>query len=142
MPKLFIPKIPKSQTHITPQRVYDIIEAKWGWKKEEMYDPCPGYTPTKSACFFNGLIGHWQKKNYVNPPYLIKPLTKFVEMAVMEASEYGNESIMLLPSKTEQDWFQDLIWAGEYEIEWIRRRLKFTNDPHYAESRHFLVKIC
>lgn len=129
--KGYMPKS-KSQVHITPQRVYDIIEEKWGWKK--MFDPCP-VNPT-----FNGLKIRWKKRNYVNPPYNVEDMVPFIEKAVTETAR-GNESIMLLPCKTDQDWFHDIILAENFEIVWIRKRLHFTNNKWSSPAPNFLVKI-
>lgn len=131
----YMPKS-KSQVHITPQRVYDMIEEKWDWKKEEMFDPCP-VNPK-----FDGLEIEWQDKNYVNPEYAVKTLTDFVKKAIIELDK-GHESIMLLPAnKTDQDWFHDLILANGYDILWIRKRLHFTNNKWSSPAANFLVKIC
>ena len=62
----YMPKS-KNQEHITPDRIWEIIEKEWGLKKEIFYDPCPMGTPYKAPCFFNGLYGNWQPWNYVNP---------------------------------------------------------------------------
>ncbi len=106
--------------------------------KENLYDPCPINTPYKSPCFFNGLYGDWQEWNYVNPPYEVKTLTKFVEKAV-EQSKKGKNSWMLLPSKTDQEWFHNHI--KHRNIVWIFRRLKFKNNKDSATDPHFLVLI-
>lgn len=129
----YMPKS-KSQVHITPQRVYDIIEKKWGWKKKDMFDPCP-VNPKWDA-----LKIKWKKKNYVNPPYNKDEMVPFIEKAVLETAN-GNESIMLLPCKTDQDWFHDIILAENFEIYWIRKRLHFTNNKSGSPAPNFLVKI-
>jgi hypothetical protein len=121
----------KSDTHLTPDRVYDLIQQYWGYKKEEMFDPCP--VDFKK----DGLKIHWKKRNYVNPPYTI--LKEFVSKAILE-TELGNETIMLLPSKTDQDWFHHLIF-NDYEIHWIKGRLKFKNNKWSATQPHFLVRV-
>lgn len=126
----------KSQVHLTPQRVYDIIRGKWGWTQEEMFDPCP-VDPK-----FDGLQISWRDKNYVNPPYAVKELEQFVEKAINELESHYRESIMLLPAnKTDQDWFHDLIIAEGFEIEWIRKRIHFTNNKWSSPAANFLVKI-
>ena len=132
--RAYIPKS-KSQIHITPQRVYDMIEHHWGWLQSEMFDPCP-VNPKWDA-----LTMKWRRYNYVNPPYAKKELEAFVYKAFSEYVKHGNESIMLLPCKTDQDWFHDIIVAHEYEILWIRKRLKFTNNKHSSPAPNFLVKI-
>ena len=138
MAKGYMPKS-KNQEHITPDRVWEIIKEHWGLDKELFYDPCPAGTPYKSPCFFNGLYGEWKILNYVNPPYEVKTLRKFYEMAICQLM-VGKTSIMLLPSKTDQDWFHDIISKG-FEIRWIQGRLKFKNNKDTSMGGHFLVKI-
>ncbi len=120
----------KSDTHITPKRVYDLIEKYWGYKKDELFDPCP-------VDGKDGLRIEWYAVNYVNPPYT--NLSDWVEYAI-EQSKLGFKTIMLLPSKTDQQWFHDLI-DRNYEIKWIRKRLRFENNKWSATQPHFLVMI-
>jgi hypothetical protein len=140
----YMPKS-KSDVHITPDRVFDIIEKKWGYKKEDMYDPCPADTPHKAPCFFNGLYLPYKELNFINPPYGRKPkeshteLAKFVFKTIAE-SFLHKVSVMLLPVKTEQPWFH-FILAGKYDIHWIEKRLHFKNDPDQATQPHLLVRI-
>ncbi len=131
MNRAYIPKS-KSQVHLTPQRVYEIIWSVWGWK--DMFDPCP----VKRR--WNALEIRWERYNYINPPYAIKEMVPFILKAIEELDN-GNESIMLLPCKTDQDWFHDLILKNKYEIEWVRKRLKFTNNKNSSPAPNFLVKI-
>ena len=128
----------KNQEHITPDKIYDIIEELSNIKRSELYDPVPEGTPYKAAIFFNGLYGDWQEWNYVNPPYEVKTLTKFVEKAVDQSTK-GFKSWMLLPSKTDQAWFHKHI--KQRHIIWIFRRLKFKNNKDSATDPHFLVLI-
>jgi len=129
--------MPKSKTdeHITPNRVYKLIEDKWGLKKEDMFDPCP------INAWLDGLEIPWQDYNYVNPPFDVKTLTKFVARANDQWFRYGNQSIMLLPSKTDQAWFHDYILSNKYEILWIKGRLKFKGEQNGSTQPHFLVRI-
>jgi len=135
----YMPKS-KSQTHLSPNRVFDLIKEKWGYCKDKFYDPCPAYTPYKAPCFFNGLYGNWKSLNYVNSPFDKKTLEKFVIKAYQQ-SLIGNKTIMLLPTKTDQDWYHDFILKNNFEILWIRKRLKFTNNKHHSTDTHFLVMI-
>jgi hypothetical protein len=121
----------KSDTHITPDKIFDMILDKWGYDKTELFDPCP-VNPKK-----DGLKIRWNELNYVNPPYTL--LKEFVDKAIRE-SFIGAHTIMLLPSKTDQEWFHKLI-NNKYEILWIRRRLKFKNNKWSATQPHFLVLI-
>ena len=129
----YMPPI-KSDVHLTPDRVWKLIKDNWGYEKEEFFDPCP--TNPK----FNGLDIDWKDLNFVNPPYSRQKgekksqLTLFVEKALGEKGT----TIMLLPSKTDQDWFHQI---KHLDILWISRRLKFINNVNHATQPHFLVKI-
>lgn len=129
----YMPPI-KSDVHITPDRVWDMIKEKWGYEKEQFFDPCP-VNPQ-----WNGLDIDWKELNYVNPPYSRERgdkktlLTQFVEKALDEKGT----TIMLLPSKTDQEWFHKI---KEFDIMWIRGRLKFVGNEWSATQPHFLVKI-
>ena len=120
----------KSETHITPDRVFDLITLKWGWKFEEMFDPCP-------VDGTDGLTIDWKDKNFVNPPYTL--LSEFVAKAHSETFWRHKMTILLLPAKTDQNWFHDYIIEKGYEILWIRKRLKFKNNKWGATQPHFLV---
>ena len=129
----YMPPI-KSDVHITPDRVWDMIKENWGYEKEQFFDPCP-VNPQ-----WNGLDIDWKELNYVNPPYSRQQgerktlLAQFVDKALEETGT----TIMLLPSKTDQDWFHRI---KHLEIIWINKRLKFKNNVNHATQPHFLVKI-
>lgn len=123
----YMPKS-KSDTHLTPEKVFYIIGLVWGFTK--FFDPCPvNYT-------INGLTRKWKKLNFVNPPYSL--LLEFVIKAFMELSFNGNKTIMLLPAKTDQTFFHMLQGL---EIIWIKGRLHFENDKDSSMQSHFLVLI-
>ena len=133
MTDAYMPPI-KSDVHITPDRVWDMIKEKWGYEKEQFFDPCP-VNPQ-----WNGLDIDWKEMNFVNPPYSREKgekktlLSQFVEKALEEKGT----TVMLLPSKTDQEWFHKI---KEFDIVWIRGRLKFVGNEWSATQPHFLVKI-
>ena len=129
----YMPSI-KSDVHLTPDRVWELIKEKWGYEKEQFFDPCPvDYK-------LNGLLIKWKEMNYVNPPYSRQKgekkslLTLFVDKALKEKGT----TVMLLPSKTDQEWFHKI---KEFDMIWIRGRLKFVGNKWSATQPHFLVKI-
>lgn len=134
----------KSDTHITPDEVFDKIEQLWNLTPLEMYDPCPADYPEQG---WDGLEVSWKKWNYVNPPYGDGKkdedgdtlLAKFVRKALDEI-RVGHNSIMLLPSKTDQDWFHWLL-DRKFEMYFFDHRLKFKNNKWSATQPHFLVMI-
>ncbi len=127
----YMPKA-KSDIHLTPDRVWDMIRENFGYLQEEFFDPCP-HPRTE----IDGLLIDWYKLNYVNPPY--SDLSDWVSKAIAESKE-GNITIMLLPAKTDQSWFHWIIEHG-FKIIWIHRRLKFKNNKWSATQPHFLVEI-
>ena len=133
----YMPPI-KSDVHITPDIIWELIKEKWGYEKEQFFDPCPvDYK-------LNGLLINWKDMNFVNPPYSRQKgekkslLTLFVDKALKETLLNNSTTVMLLPSKTDQDWFHRI---KNFEIIWIRGRLKFVGNEWSATQPHFLVKI-
>ena len=129
----------KSDVHITPKRVWWMIFNAWGHKEDEFFDPCP-VNPSR-----DGLTIPWTKLNFVNPPYghgATNPLLRlFCAKAHFETHYVKNETILLLPAKTDQDWFHDYILEPGYEIRWIRKRLRFEGEKSGATQAHFLVRM-
>lgn len=119
----------KSDIHLTPDRVFDLIKEYWDYNKEDFFDPCPeNHT-------WDGIKIDWKDLNFVNPPYTL--LKEFVYKAIHETN-FKRKTILLLPSKTDQHWFHEII---EWEIKWIEKRLKFKNNKWSATQPHFLVYI-
>ena len=129
----YMPQI-KSDVHITPDIIFEIIEKHWGYNKDKMFDPCP------IDHKFNGLTIKWKDLNFVNPPYSRQKgdkkslLSMFVDKAIKEKGT----TVMLCPSKTDQEWFHKI---KHLEIIWIEKRLRFKNNINHATQPHFLVRI-
>ncbi len=130
----------KSDTHLTPDEVHEVILSVWELDSRKMFDPCPANAD------FDGLKIGWEDWNYVNPPYgKIKGerktlLSQFVTKAIHELETFNHKSIMLLPSKTDQDWYHELVRHG-YGIYWFDHRLRFKNNKWSATQPHFMVMI-
>ena len=144
MTNAYMPKS-KSDRHLTPDKIFDMIKFHWGYDRNHMYDPVPEDTPHNAPMFFNGLYLPYHDVNFVNPPYAKKPkgthsdLALFVFKSIAE-SYLGRVTIMLLPAKVDQPWFFFILACG-YQIVWIEGRLKFKNNKWSATGSHFLVKI-
>jgi len=126
----YMPKS-KSDVHITPDRVWDLIWNHWDYSPDQFFDPCP-VDPK-----FDGLKIPWARLNFVNPPY--SNLSSWVYKAISEKCE-GKTTILLLPAKTDQEWFHVLLY-NNFAIFWIQKRLKFKNNKHHSMQPHFLVKV-
>ena len=129
----------KSDTHVTPDEVFKVIEEVWYIQKHEMFDPCP------VGANFDGLTIPWKPWNFVNPPYAklkgdkATMLHMFVFKALAEA-DLSHKTIMLLPAKTDQQWFHELV-RRKFTKYWFSHRLKFKGNKWSATQPHFLVKI-
>ena len=130
MNQSYMPKS-KSDVHITPDRVWDMIYQRWNYSQGRFFDPCPLNED------FDGLEIEWEELNYVNPPYTL--LKEFVHKAFIENNK-GKEVILLLPSKTDQNWFHVLLMYKP-QILWIEKRLKFKNNKWYSMQPHFLARL-
>lgn len=66
----------------------------------------------------------WEGNNiWINPPYDIKSITAFVNRSFIESKKHKRITL-LLPVKSDQQWFHDLIDQGATFI-FIRKRVKF-----------------
>lgn len=80
----------------------------------------------------HGLSYPWHDEVvWCNPPYSRGNLVPFVEKAHAEAKWLGKAIVMLLPVRTEQGWFQDIVLpdveAGRAKIDFLRGRLRFSD---------------
>ena len=132
MKQSYIQKSKPSDHYQTPERVFDILHEQ-GLNAKHFFDPCPFHSS------FDGLEGSWHKWNYVNPPYSL--LEKFIEKAYDEFENKNNFSILLLPVKSDKDWWHDYIIKPHFnfKIIWIRGRLKFKNTNNPSPNPHCLV---
>ena len=90
----------------------------------------------------DGLIANWAdfvKKDetvWLNPPYGRKLTPKWVNKALVEY-EAGVNSVLLVPSRTETEWFSDALYAPALVL--IKGRLRFEGAEHTAPFPSCLV---
>jgi site-specific DNA-methyltransferase (adenine-specific) len=107
--------------------------------KEFNFD-CDLFASHKNAlcdCYFteqtNALDIHlpWHKTNFANPPYDTKIQNAAFKRAHEEALK-GNTTVMLIPARTDTKRFHDYVFKHNYEIRFIKGRLKFSNSKNPA----------
>ena len=103
------------------------------------YDPCPFNNPENR----DGLKEEWAKTTFVNPPYsklktTIKNGLGWVEKAHIEAQK-GKTIILLIPARTDTIWFHDIILKYNYEVQFIKGRLKFNDEKNSSPFTSILV---
>lgn len=114
-------------------------------------DPCttednPLGTETFYTKEHDGLRHPWNANTFINPPFG-KGVDKWIcKMLTESDTMYDREwdlrrYVMLLPSRTDTRWFQDLICKNSCYIYFLKGRLKFINpelnfnaDPHIIGS--------
>ena len=82
------------------------------------------------------------KTTFVNPPYSQLKTTKerlgWVEKAHIECQK-GKTIVMLIPSRTDTQWFHDIILKNSYEVRFVRGRLKFGDAKAAAPFPNIIV---
>ena len=95
----------------TPAALYDGLDREFHFTM----DPCkPGD--------FGGIQGPWCGVIYCNPPYG-RTISRWIARGYAAAQE-GHTVVMLLPSRTDTDWWHRYCMKGE--IRYIRGRVRFS----------------
>ena len=109
----------------TPRTLFNELSDEFGGFR---LDVCA--TPKNAKCsrFYSlredGLKMPWSKRNWMNPPYG-RTIAHWIKRAHEESSR-GNQTVALLPARTDTGWFQDYIYK-RHEIRFLRGRLKFND---------------
>lgn len=126
----------------TPDEILDPLTR---WFRVDT-DPCAG-RDTQIGCSINyrntadtgeddGLIRPWRGTCYVNPPYG-RTLSSWVERAELAYRRSDCEVIMLLPARTDTQWWQS-CWKADAVCFW-KGRIKFVGAENSAPFPSALV---
>lgn len=130
-------------TWATPPHVFNPLHVRHAFT----VDACALPSNTKLPAFWtpkqNGLIQEWAgHRIWCNPPYgkgLIQP---WVDRALELEAE---RTVLLLPSRTEMKWFQQLWKSQQTELYFYPHRIQFEPPPGVKKSsnneRSFLATI-
>lgn len=122
----------------TPQDLFDRLDTEFHFT----LDPCADETNHKCDLFFtkedDGLKQSWKGHTvFCNPPYG-RTLKKWVKKAYTESRDKDTMVVMLIPSRTDTEYFHDYIY-GKAEIRFIRGRIKFLGGVHTAPFPSMIV---
>jgi len=103
-------------------------------------DPCASSTNAKCSEFFtkeqNGLDQSWGGPVFINPPY------SDVFSWVWRALHTQTKIVMLLPVRTDNDWFSLLADAkSRVEFRFFRKRIAFLEDGVEMKSPRFASMV-
>lgn len=112
----------KSDSWSTPKKLLDELKREF---ELDDFDPCP-LTDNPS---FNGKEIDWASKTFVNPPYSDLKSTKkngigWIEKAHNECQK-GKLIVLLIPARTDTTWFHEIILENNYEIRFLKGRVKY-----------------
>ena len=112
----------KSDSWSTPKKLRDELQQEFEF---DDFDPCP----LNDNPNFNGKEIEWLSKTFCNPPYSDLKSTKkngigWIEKAHIE-SQKGKLIVLLIPSRTDTTWFHDIILKNNYDIRFLKGRLKY-----------------
>ena len=113
----------------TPQWLFDKLNEEFHFT----LDVCANEDNAKCKTFFSkvqdGLQQQWDGVIWCNPPYG-RQIKQWVKKA-SEAASSGNTVVMLIPARTDTEWFHEYVY-GKAEIRFIRGRVKFGGSKHNA----------
>lgn len=117
----------------TPQDFFNALDAEFHFT----LDPCASPENAKCERFYtpaeDGLIQDWAGETcFVNPPYGRRDTRMWVRKCCEEAQKPGTTVVMLIPARTDTQWFHDLLYGKPgVEIRFVRGRLHFggSADP-------------
>ena len=113
----------QSTDYGTPDGLKSELDAEFHFND----DPCP--LGMDGLPLMDGLSRSWGTSTFVNPPYG-KQIKLWMDKAYRE-SQMGKVVVMLLPSRTDTQWWHDYAMKAS-EIRFIKGRLKFGNAKNPA----------
>ena len=141
----YLPNRAKSEEHGTPPEIFNPLNDEFKFVLDAAATPenslCKNYYTkeqdgTKQPWYiFGGSV-------WVNPPHNATDLSAFTHKALNEAL-YGVTTVMLMPAKTDQEWFHTL-WrevGWDVELRWLRGRVKYLGNKHSAPFPSVIVII-
>ena len=122
----------------TPQKLFDELNKEFNFTIDAAADKenhkCERYYTRKE----NGLEKSWKgERVFLNPPYG-RELPKWVKKAADEAKDKSTIIVMLIPARTDTQWFHDYIYK-KAEIRFIKGRLKFGDAKNSAPFPSMVV---
>ena len=125
----------KRNDYETPPKLYNMALEYLGRDKFDL-DTCCSRTNIPANHYYingfaDGLKWDWEKLNWCNPPY--DQCKDWIKKAY-EEQQKGNETMMLIPVRTETKYFHDyILFNDKVKIFWLRKGYGFIN-PDTGES--------
>lgn len=115
----------KLDSWCTPQYLFDSLNREFHFE----LDACATAENAKCKKYFSvqedSLMQPWARSTFCNPPYG-KPISKFVYKASQEAKS-GKIVVMLLPARTDTEWFHRYCLNPRVELRFLKGRMHFND---------------
>lgn len=128
----------KNEVWATPQRLFDELDAEFNFT----LDPCCTHENAKCEKHYtkedDGLIQDLGGQSvFCNPPYG-RVLKDWVHKCYSESRKPNTTVVMLVPSRTDTDWFHRYC-LPHAEIRFVRGRLRFGNSTQNAPFASMII---
>lgn len=127
----------ESQEWSTPQDLFNELNKEFAFE----LDACATPEIAKCGKYYSqqedALMQKWERSTFCNPPYG-NSLKKWVRKAYDE-SVRGCTVVMLLPSRTDTEWFHRYCLTPGGEIRFLKGRLKFGDGKGRAPFPSMVV---
>lgn len=129
----------KTNDWSTPQDFYDELDNEFGFT----LDPCADEYNHKCNKYFteedDGLLQDWGGEIvFCNPPYG-KAIKDWVRKAYIEGCKPNTTVVLLIPARTDTQYFHDYVYHEAKEIRFIKGRLKFGDSKNAAPFPSMVV---
>lgn len=122
----------------TPQAFFDTLNEEFHFQLDVCASPENAKCKTYYTSNDDGLTKPWRGVCWCNPPYG-RAIGKWVRRASLAAAA-GDTVVMLLPARTDTQWFHDYIYNQKnVEIRFVKGRLKFGNSKNSAPFPSMVV---
>ena len=113
----------------TPRSIFEMLDREFHFDLDACATEATATLPRNFVSM--ALDQAWEHRVWCNPPYG-RTLGRWVEKAYRE-SRLGSLVVMLLPARTDTQWFHDYCLRGE--IRFLRGRLEFDDAKRGRDGR-------
>lgn len=118
----------------TPKDLFDNLNREFHFELDAAANDenhlCPMYFTQDISAFIND----WSEPTvFCNPPYS-RDIGQWIKRAWQQSRIHGNTIVLLIPSRTDTNWWHEFVMNYADEIRLIKGRLKFTH-PNEPESQ-------
>lgn len=129
----------KTDQWATPQYFYDELNTEFNFT----LDPCADKYNHKCKKYFtkeiNGLTQKWtDERVFCNPPYG-REISDWVKKCYEEVLSGCELVVLLIPARTDTQYFHNYIYKKATEIRFIKGRLKFGDSKNSAPFPSMVV---